>query len=144
MTLLRNYKVRQCFWWYTSCEMYFHRFVAQTFITRMDGFDLIVYVNFQGKRQPDKVYLAILAFWTFVPANPLSADDMFVTYVFDSIMFGTFILHLNLCWKRGGSRTRKSRTILWVSEWVDVCVLDHFLIVMRCHVQVINADMFII
>ena len=23
------------------------------------------------------------------------------------------------------------------------CVLDHFLIVMRCHMQVINADMFI-
>ena len=45
-------------------------------------------------RQPDKVYLAILAFQTFVPSNPLllSAYDMFVTYVFDSI-FGTFILH---------------------------------------------------
>ena len=28
-----------------------------------------------------------------------------------------------------------------VSVWM--CVLDHFLIVMRCHVQVINADMFI-
>ena len=26
---------------------------------------------------------------------------------------------------------------------VSVCMLDHFLIVMRCHVQVINADMFI-
>ena len=26
---------------------------------------------------------------------------------------------------------------------VCVCVLDHFLIVMRCHVQVIKADMFI-
>ena len=26
---------------------------------------------------------------------------------------------------------------------VCVCVLDHFLIVRRCHVQVINADMFI-
>ena len=50
--------------------MYFHRFVAQTFITCMDGFDLIVYINFQGKKQPDKVYLAILAFQTFVPANP--------------------------------------------------------------------------
>ena len=30
------------------------------------------------------------------------------------------------------------------SERVSVCVLDHFLIVRRCHVQVINADMFII
>ena len=74
--------------------MYFHRFVAQTFITRMDGFDLIVYVNFQGIRQPDKVYLAILAFRTFVLSNPIffSVYDMLVTYVFDSIIFGTFIL----------------------------------------------------
>ena len=46
----------------------------------------------QGMRQPDNVYLAILAFQTFVPF--LSAYDMLVTYVFDSI-FGTFILHLN-------------------------------------------------
>ena len=30
-----------------------------------------------------------------------------------------------------------------VSVWMGVCVLDHFLIVRRCHVQVINADMFI-
>ena len=47
--------------------------------------------------------------------------------------------------ERDGSRARESRTIQWMSECVDVCVcvLDHFLIVRRCHVQVINADMFI-
>ena len=62
---------------------------------------------------------------------------------FDSIIYGTFIFHLNLCLKRGGSWARKSRTILWVSVWMCVCVLDHFLIVMRCHMQVITADIFI-
>ena len=33
----------------------------------------------------------------------------------------------------------------FVSVWMCVCMLDHFLIliVMRCHVQIINADMFI-
>ena len=46
------------------CSLVFHiphgRFCA----------DLIaVYVNSQGMRQPDKVYLAILAFRTFVPSN---------------------------------------------------------------------------
>ena len=30
-----------------------------------------------------------------------------------------------------------------VSVWMCVYVLDHFLIDRRCHVQVINADMFI-
>ena len=30
-----------------------------------------------------------------------------------------------------------------MSERVDVCVLDHFLIVTECHVQVIISDMFI-
>ena len=32
---------------------------------------IVVYVNFQGMRQPDKVYLAILAFRTFAPSNPI-------------------------------------------------------------------------
>ena len=31
---------------------------------------IVVYVNFQGMRQADKVYLAVLAFRTFVPSNP--------------------------------------------------------------------------
>ena len=35
------------------------------------------------------------------------------------------------------------RVSVWMCVCVCVCVLDHFLIVMRCHVQVINADMFI-
>ena len=33
---------------------------------------IVVYVNFQAMRQPDKVYLAILAFRTFVLSNPIS------------------------------------------------------------------------
>ena len=32
---------------------------------------VVVYVNFQGMRQPDKVYLAILAFRTFVLSNAI-------------------------------------------------------------------------
>ena len=67
-------------------------------------------------------------------------DDLFVTYIFlNSIIFGTFILHLNLCWKRGGSWVRKSRTIMWMCVCVCVCAGS----VMGCQVQVITADMFI-
>ena len=44
-------------------------------------------------------------------------------------------------------REKVETAIQWVIAGVSVCmcvsVLDHFLIVMICHVQVINADMFI-
>ena len=45
----------------------------------------------------DKVYLAMIGFSNLaVPSNPFFHDDMrLVAYVFDSIIFGTFILHLN-------------------------------------------------
>ena len=46
---------------------------------------IVVYVNFQGMRQPDKVYLAILVFRTFVLSNPISVlsvyDMPLVSYV---------------------------------------------------------------
>ena len=72
-------------------------------------------------RQPDKVYLAILAFRTFVPSDPFFCLLMtrLVTYVFDSVIFGTFILHLNSCWKRGGSWAIKKLNDS-VSEWASV------------------------
>ena len=66
-------------------------------------------------RETDKVYLGILAFQTFVSSKPffLSAYDMLVTYVFDSIIFGTFILHLNSCSKESWELSeKKNRTIL--------------------------------
>jgi len=112
---------------------------------------IVVYINSQGMRQPDKVDLPTLAFQTFVPSNSILCWFMtclwftffFSFSFFDSIIFGTFILHLNLCWKWGGIWARESRTILWVSKCMDVWMLDNFLIVMRCHVQVITTDMFI-
>ena len=69
---------------------------------------------------------------------------MLVTYVSDSIIF-EFVLKER--WVLSEKKQNNS-----VSECVDVCVslsvsvLDHFrirVIVMRCHVQVINTDMFI-
>ena len=55
-------------------------------------------LNSKVMRQPDKVYLAISVGFSNLCAFQsllLSAYDMLVTYVFDSIIFGTFILHLN-------------------------------------------------
>ena len=87
--------------------------------------DLIVaYVNSQGMRQPDKVYLAIMTFQTFVPSNPISC--LFMTCLWLTFLIQKYLelsVSTWICVEREVEVEQKEkRTILWVSECVDVCV----------------------
>ena len=63
-----------------------------------------------------------------------------MSFWFNNISFSTWI---RVEREMEVEREKVERFSERVSVWMRVCVLDHFLIVRRCHVQVINAAMFI-
>ena len=145
------YKARQCFFMIHRLWTVFSQVCSSDFRNPHGQFcvGLIVMLNSQGMRQPDKVYLAILAFRIFVSFKPFFC--LLITCLW--LLFLIQYLELSFStwsWIRveremGVEWEKIERYCEWVSVWMCVCVRDHFLIliVMRCRMQVINADMFI-
>ena len=85
--------------------------------------DLIVMINSLGMRQPDKVYLAILASWTSVPSNPFFCLLMTCLWLMFLIQYLelSFSTWIRVEREMEVEREKVERFCERVSVWMCVC-----------------------